>query len=133
MFTITKLKAAAAILLIGAVGVPLAGIGAWALATVGSPHQVAASSTEPPATAPADANAKFIARVTDKISVTFLGVAPHPANETEWRDLTGQPIDMPDPRLADNNVDTDSQPDQQIAVRVISQFGEETTKVLDVG
>ena len=118
MFTIAKLKAAAAVLLIGAVGVPLAGIGAWTLATVGSPEQVAASSTEPPATAPADANAKFTARVTDRISVTFLGVAPHPANETEWRDITGQPIEMPDPRLADNSVNTDSAPDQQIAIVV---------------
>ena len=118
MFTIAKLKAAAAVLLIGAVGVPLAGIGAWTLATVGSPDQVVASSNEPPATAPADANAKFTARVTDKISVTFLGVAPHPANETEWRDIAGQPIEMPDPRLADNSVNTDSAPDQQIAIVV---------------
>jgi len=113
-----KLKAAAAILLIGAVGLPLAGLGAWTLATVGSPDQVAASSREPPTTAPAETHAKFAARVTDKISVTFLGVAPHPANETEWRDITGQPIDMPDPRLADNTVNTDSAPDQQIAIIV---------------
>ena len=118
MFTIAKLKAAAAILVIGAVGVPLAGVGAWTLATIGSPDQVAASSTEPPTTAPADANAKFTARVTDKITVRFLGAAPHPANETEWRDIAGQPIDMPDPRLADNTVNTDSAPDQQIAIVV---------------
>jgi RNA polymerase sigma factor (sigma-70 family) len=118
MFTIAKLKAAAAVLLIGAVGVPLAGVGAWTLATVGSPEQVAASSTASPTTASADANAKFTARVTEKISVTFLGCAPHPANETEWRDITGQPIEMPDPHLSDNSVNTDGGPDQQVAMIV---------------
>ncbi len=115
MFALAKFKAAAAVLLLGAVGIPLAGLGAWMLTTVGATSPVEASSRQP-ATAPADG--AFTARVTPDIRVEFLGVAPHPADETQWHDISGEPIDIPLPQLTDNAVNTDSQPDQQIAIRL---------------
>jgi RNA polymerase sigma factor (sigma-70 family) len=125
-FALAKLKAAAAVLIVAAVAIPVAGVGAWMLTTVGSPAPLAAAaSSEPPATQP-DAS-PFSAQVTDNIRVQFLGVAPHPAEELQWHDIAGEPIDMPDSRLADNEVNTDSQPDQQIAILLThppgTQFG----------
>jgi hypothetical protein len=112
MFALAKLKAAAAVIVVGAAVVPLTALGARALSGAVS------AEAEPTATAPADAEAPFSARVTDQIRVEFLGVAPHPAEESQWHSIAGEPIDMPHPRLADNEVNTESQPDRQIALRI---------------
>jgi hypothetical protein len=110
MFALAKLKAAAAVIVVGAAVIPLTALGARAL------RSAVSAEAEPPTTAPA--GAPFSARVTDEIRVEFLGVAPHPADESQWHSIAGEPIDMPHPRLADNEVNTDSQPDRQIALRI---------------
>ena len=130
MFALAKLKTVAAVLVIGAVGVPLAGFGAWALTTVGAPAPVvAAASSNQPASAPADG--PFTARVTPEIRVEFLGVAPHPADEMQWHDITGEPIDIPLPQLTDNTINSEAQPDQQIAIRLTHPPGTQFVMQMD--
>jgi RNA polymerase sigma factor (sigma-70 family) len=113
MLMLAKLKLAASIALL-----VTCAAGATVL-TAGRNNLFAAG----PATAPQahDARApdpRFSIKVTDDIVIEFLGVSPHPGDEGSWFNIAGDPIDMPDPRLADNTVNTDAHPDMQLAIRV---------------
>ncbi|CAN5617623.1 hypothetical protein BH09PLA1_BH09PLA1_29290 [soil metagenome] len=83
-----------------------------------SPPSVQARATR--MTAPATQPGAFVVEVTPEITITALGCAPHPAEPQDWFSIDGKPIDLPNEALADNTINSDAQPDRQIAFMIKS-------------
>jgi RNA polymerase sigma factor (sigma-70 family) len=115
VFAMAKLKVAATIALVvtgiaGATAIPLVNLASRTVTTT------ATTLLAEPATQPADP--KLTTEPLPGIRIEFLGVSPCPGDENSWFTFAGDPIDLPDPRVLENNVTTTTAPDHQWLIHI---------------
>ena len=127
MLALAKLKAAAAVILVGTC-VAGAGVGVAPLLRQASSHTIVHTATsaalvqEPPAADAAGATAPYAAKVNDAVRLEFLGVSPYPGDEQSWFSIAGEPIEQP--ALPDHDGDKiRGEPDFQMLIRVHAPRG----------
>jgi hypothetical protein len=103
--------AAAGVGIAGAAALPLVGLGQWTVSTT-------MLVTAPPGAQAPESDHHFTTKVTDDVTVEFLGVSPYPADAQSWFTIAGEPIDLPEPRLLEGEVNTGTPPEHQLAIRV---------------
>jgi RNA polymerase sigma factor (sigma-70 family) len=102
MFTLAKLKVAATIALFitgvagaGAAALPLCRLRGKAITAAATSSMLAPAPTTNPTKAAPAPDPRFSIKVTDDITIEFLGISPHPSDESSWFNIAGDPSTCP--------------------------------------